>query len=102
MSGNSKPTSKKAIGNFFTGGAVQLGTGSEEITKKLGEKSGAYTPTAQKKSVATEAMQQEEATALAEQTQFEQSEEERKKRNSLFQSAGGQATVGGRTTLYGN
>lgn len=29
-------------------------------------------------------------------------EESRKKRNSLFQSAGGEVSVGGRTTLYGN
>lgn len=93
---------KRGVVNFLSGGTSEITNTSINATKDIGEKSGAYTPASEKKDEANRILSEQNATALAEQTALEQSEKERKKRNSLFQATGGSVSVGGRNTIYGN
>lgn len=102
MGSKSKSTVKKAVGNVATGGSVQLGIGSEAVTKKLGEETGAYTPTSAKKQAETDKINAEKAEEQRLLTEAEQEQEDIRRRTAIFQSTGGNVSVGGRNTVYGN
>jgi len=89
MGGDRKPTKKEAIGNLLTGSAVQLGKGSEEITKKLGTETGVYTSSAMKKEQATEQQAQEQAAITAKTEEQAKKDAEVRQRMNIFKTSGG-------------
>lgn len=84
-----KEKGKKFLSGFLSGGATSMTQGSIDITKKLGEKSGAYTPAGEKKKQANEQMAQEQATIAGQVAEKEASDAETRQRMNIFKTSGG-------------